>query len=65
LWGAYGWKWVRKFRDGAIDAYIGIGMRATDYGQPMLEPFPLDGMKVPVLDVYGAGGVSGRDTHGF
>jgi hypothetical protein len=56
---------VRKFRDGAIDAYIGIGMRATDYGQPMLEPFPLDGMKVPVLDVYGAGGVSGRDTHGF
>jgi hypothetical protein len=48
-------EWVREFGDGPIDAYVGIGMGATDYGQPMLEPFPLDRMKVPVLDVYGAG----------
>jgi hypothetical protein len=48
-------EWVRKFGDEIIDAYVGIGMGATDYGQLMLEPFPLDGMKVPVLDVYGAG----------
>ena len=47
-------EWVRKVGDETIDAYVGIGMGATDYGQPMLEPFPLDGMKVPVLDVYGA-----------
>jgi pimeloyl-ACP methyl ester carboxylesterase len=47
--------WVRQHGDKAIDAYVGIGMGATDYGQPMLEPFPLDSMKVPVLDIYGAG----------
>lgn len=36
-----------------IDAYIGIGMGATDYKQPMAKPFPLDSMTIPVLDVYG------------
>ena len=35
-----------------FDAYIGIGMGATDYGQPMREPFVLDRIKVPVLDIY-------------
>ena len=35
-----------------VDAYVGIGMGATDYGQPMTEPFPLEKIKVPVLDVY-------------
>ncbi len=45
--------WIRKHGDGRIDAYIGAGMGATDYKQPMREPFPLDKMKVPVLDVYG------------
>jgi len=35
-----------------IDAYAGIGMGATDYKQPMLKPFPLDKLTVPVLDVY-------------
>lgn len=36
---------------GSFDAYVGIGMGATDYKQPMQEPFPLDRMKMPVLDV--------------
>ncbi len=35
-----------------IDAYVGIGMGATDYKQPMLNVFPLDQLKIPVLDVY-------------
>lgn len=37
----------------AIDAYVGIGMGATDYGQPMREPFGLERLSVPVLDLYG------------
>lgn len=37
-----------------VDAIIGIGMGAVDYKQPMLKPFPLEQIKVPVLDVYGA-----------
>ncbi len=36
-----------------FDAFIGIGMGATDYGQPMQEPFALDRLSVPILDVYG------------
>jgi len=47
-------EWVRKYGDKDIAAYVGIGMGATDYGQPMLESFPLNEMAVPVLDVYGA-----------
>lgn len=35
-----------------IDAYIGIGMGATDYKQPMKKDFPLQKLTVPVLDVY-------------
>ena len=46
--------WIREFGDNAIDAYVGIGMEATDYGQPMLERFPLERMSIPVLDVYGS-----------
>lgn len=38
-----------------IDAYIGIGMGATDYKQPMEKPFPLDKLTVPILDVYADG----------
>lgn len=44
--------WVRHGGAG-IDAYVGIGMGATDYQQPMREPFPLDRMTIPVLDLYG------------
>ncbi len=45
--------WIRAENDGAIDAFIGLGMGATDYQQPMRQPFPLDQMHVPVLDLYG------------
>lgn len=44
--------WIDDRGDSAIDAYIGIGMGATDYKQPMVKPFPLDKMQVPVLDIY-------------
>lgn len=46
--------WVRNKGDGGISAFIGAGMGATDYQQKMAKPFPLDGMKVPVLDIYGS-----------
>jgi hypothetical protein len=45
--------YVDAFGDGDFDAYVGIGMGATDYGQPMKRPFPLARMRVPVLDLYG------------
>ncbi len=45
--------WIGSAGDEAINAYVGIGMGATDYQQPMLEPFPLNEMQVPVLDIYG------------
>lgn len=45
--------WIAKKGDRDIDAYVGIGMGATDYKQPMQETFPLARMHVPVLDVYG------------
>ena len=46
--------WVRASRGEGIDAYIGLGMGATDYRQPMHQPFPLDWMQVPILDLYAA-----------
>ncbi|MBE9560906.1 MAG: DUF3530 family protein [Proteobacteria bacterium] len=47
---AMAWADTESFE--TIDAYVGIGMGATDYKQPMKQPFPLDRIKVPVLDVY-------------
>lgn len=47
--------YFEAFGDAAIDAFVGIGMGATDYKQPMRKPFPLDRMTVPVLDVFGDG----------
>ncbi len=44
---------VRRYGDGGFDGFIGIGMGATDYRQPMREPFPLAAMSVPVLDLFG------------
>ncbi len=44
--------WVGSGGTG-IDAYVGIGMGATDYLQPMRQPFPLDRLTIPVLDLYG------------
>ena len=46
--------WVRHNGDDKISAFIGAGMGATDYQQKMAKPFPLDMMKVPVLDIYGS-----------
>ena len=45
--------WFEETGDGRIDAFIGIGMGATDYKQPMQRPFPFTAMTVPILDVYG------------
>lgn len=45
--------YVSKNGDKNFDAYIGVGMGATDYKQPMKQPFPLPAMKVPLLDIYG------------
>ena len=45
--------WIDRGLMRDVDAYIGIGMGAVDYQQPMRKPFPLDRMQVPVLDVYG------------
>lgn len=47
---AMAWVDVESFE--SIDAYVGIGMGATDYKQPMRHSFPLDKLKVPVFDVY-------------
>ena len=44
---------VRRHGDAGFDGFVGIGMGATDYRQPMREPFPLDAMSVPVLDLFG------------
>lgn len=48
---AMAWVDAGHMRD--LDGLIGIGMGAVDYKQPMLKPFPLDKIKVPVLDIYG------------
>ena len=44
---------VRHDGDTGFDGFIGIGMGATDYRQPMREPFPLASMSVPILDLFG------------
>lgn len=49
-------EWVRQNKGKVgdrISAYIGAGMGATDYKQKMAQAFPLDKMKIPVLDIYG------------
>lgn len=46
--------WISEAGDRTVDGYIGVGMGATDYQQPMIEDFPLERMSVPVLDIYGA-----------
>ena len=45
--------YVRRHGDAEFDGFIGIGMGATDRGQPMRGPFPLAAMSVPVLDLFG------------
>ena len=45
--------WLHKNPEKGISAFIGVGMGSTDYGQPMLKPFALEDIKVPVLDIRG------------
>ena len=45
--------WFEKSGFKKLNAYIGIGMGATDYKQPMEKPLPLDQISIPVMDVYG------------
>lgn len=49
-----GMAWIEARGDGALAGFVGIGMGATDYQQPMRAPFPLEKMHVPVLDVFGS-----------
>ncbi|MCH6564438.1 MAG: DUF3530 family protein [Proteobacteria bacterium] len=46
--------YLKKIGDEGLSAYVGIGMSATDYRQPMREPFPLNSLGIPVLDIYGS-----------
>ncbi len=46
-------QYVRNEGEKRFDAFVGIGMGATDFKQPMRQPLPLDRMKKPVLDIYG------------
>ena len=45
--------WLHKHPDSGASAFIGVGMGSTDKGQPMLKPFPLAEIKIPVLDIRG------------
>jgi len=45
--------WLHKHPNAGTNAFIGIGMGSTDIGQPMLKPFPLQDIKIPVLDIRG------------
>jgi len=45
--------WSENKNAQQIDAFVGIGMGATDYQQPMAKPFPFAEITVPMLDVYG------------
>lgn len=45
--------WLHKQNKAGITGFIGIGMGSTDLGQPMPTPFPLDKIKVPILDIRG------------
>lgn len=46
--------WLNNTEQAEIDAFIGIGMGATDFGQPMKSPLPLNKLSVPILDIFGA-----------
>lgn len=54
---------IREQGDEKFDAYVGIGMGATDFRQPMKKPFPLESMRVPVLDIYGSDDYPGVGRH--
>lgn len=46
--------WMKVGRFTGVEAYIGIGMGATDYKQPMVDAWQFDKIDVPVLDIYGS-----------
>jgi hypothetical protein len=45
--------WLKQNGDNKLNAFIGLGLGATDYKQPMIEPFALNKLTVPTLDLYG------------
>ena len=45
--------WLDQSKGVGIDAFIGVGMGATDYKQPMQYPFPFASLSIPILDIYG------------
>lgn len=49
-----GMAWIAARGDADLAGFVGIGMGATDYRQPMRAPFPLQDLRVPVLDVFGS-----------
>jgi pimeloyl-ACP methyl ester carboxylesterase len=49
-----GMAWIDARGDGDLAGFVGIGMGATDYQQPMRESFPLENVHVPVLDIFGS-----------
>lgn len=46
--------WIKEGRFKGVDAFIGIGMGATDYKQPMVHAWQFEKLTVPVLDIYGS-----------
>ena len=46
--------WLEENPDRDINAYIGIGIGATDYKQPMKKPFAFQQLNFPVLDIFGS-----------
>jgi pimeloyl-ACP methyl ester carboxylesterase len=46
--------WFEDKKVTDVSAYIAIGMGATDYKQPMAQPFALDKLSFPIFDIYGA-----------
>lgn len=45
--------WLHRHPDTDTSGFIGIGMGSTDKGQPMRQPFPLQSIKIPLLDIRG------------
>ncbi len=35
-----------------ISRFVGIGMGATDYKQKLIKPYPLEAIKIPMLDIF-------------
>lgn len=44
--------YLDKFGAGKINRFIGIGMGATDYKQKLIKPYPLEKLKIPILDIF-------------